>query len=239
ALTLSREAAFFQEPLAAFATWARAFTANWHRDIALFVAITFPIAFLTTTARKARKHLAWTDVVLAAASFAVGLYYIVLDDKFLNWSRGFSQPTLWDTAVGFALLGLVIAGASGNAWVYAAGAMFAGLGGGAFYAIFANLVLEFFGETTVLQNQATVYSAKAIGGLLGVGGGAVLVTTSGYAPVFTAAGLLGLATSVMVRFLKQPGYPVLPLRPQLGTPVVDSAQPSEPSPPLGSPRPSG
>jgi TRAP transporter 4TM/12TM fusion protein len=96
------------EAIFSFATWARAFTANWHRDIALFIAITFPIAFLTTTARKSRKTLAWTDVLLAAASLAVGLYYIVLDDKFLNWSRGFSQPTLWDIAVGFALLALVV-----------------------------------------------------------------------------------------------------------------------------------
>jgi TRAP transporter 4TM/12TM fusion protein len=108
ALTLSRELPFLQEPLADYATWARAFTANWHRDIALFIAITFPIAFLTTTARRARKQLAWTDVVLAAASFAVGMYYIVLDDRFLNWSRGFSQPDAWDVSVGFALLALVI-----------------------------------------------------------------------------------------------------------------------------------
>jgi len=99
---------FPSELLYSFATWGRAFTANWHRDIALFIAITFPIAFLTTTARKSRKHLAWTDVALAAASFAVGLYYIVLDDKFLNWSRGFSQPNTWDIAVGFALLALVV-----------------------------------------------------------------------------------------------------------------------------------
>ena len=73
ALTLSRELPFLQEQLAVYATWARAFTANWHRDIALFIAITFPIAFLTTTARRSRNHLAWTDVVLAAASFAVGM----------------------------------------------------------------------------------------------------------------------------------------------------------------------
>ena len=108
ALTLSRELPFFQEPLAVYATWARAFTANWHRDIALFIAITFPIAFLTTTARRSRKHLAWTDVVLAAASFAVGMYYIVLDEKFLNWSRGFSQPDTWDVTAGFALVALVV-----------------------------------------------------------------------------------------------------------------------------------
>ena len=94
--------------LEAFATWARAFTANWHLDIAIFIAITFPIAFLTTTAHPRRKRLAWTDVALAALSFAVALYYVVLNDKFLHWSRGFSQPTLADAAVGFALVLLVI-----------------------------------------------------------------------------------------------------------------------------------
>ena len=78
ALFLARELPFLQGPLAAFATWARAFTAYFHLDISIFIAITFPIAFLTTTARPDRKKLAWTDVVLAAASFAVALYYIVL-----------------------------------------------------------------------------------------------------------------------------------------------------------------
>jgi TRAP transporter 4TM/12TM fusion protein len=94
--------------LEAFATWARAFTANWHRDISIFIGITFPIAFLTTTAHRERKHLAWTDVALAALSLAVALYYIILNDRFLNWSRGFSQPTLGDTVAGFTLLALVI-----------------------------------------------------------------------------------------------------------------------------------
>jgi TRAP transporter 4TM/12TM fusion protein len=91
-----------------FGTWARAFTAYFHLDISIFIAITFPIAFLTTTARPTRKQLAWTDVALAALSLAVALYYIVLNDKFLNWSRGFSQPTLWDVVVGFALVALVV-----------------------------------------------------------------------------------------------------------------------------------
>jgi TRAP transporter 4TM/12TM fusion protein len=108
ALTLSRELPFLQDALGTYAAWARAFTANWHRDIALFIAITFPIAFLTTTARRGRKRLAWADVALAAASFAVGMYYIVLDEKFLNWSRGFSQPDAWDVTAGLALLALVV-----------------------------------------------------------------------------------------------------------------------------------
>ena len=67
-----------------FATWARAFSAQFHLDISIFIAITFPIAFLTTTANQERKTLGWTDVAFAAVSLAVALYYIVLNDKFLN-----------------------------------------------------------------------------------------------------------------------------------------------------------
>jgi len=73
-----------------FGGWARGFTVQFHLDISIFIAITFPIAFLTTTSRPERKRLAWTDIALAAASLAVALYYIVLNDGFLNWSRGFS-----------------------------------------------------------------------------------------------------------------------------------------------------
>jgi TRAP transporter 4TM/12TM fusion protein len=98
----------FSGALSTFAAWARAYTANWHLDISIFIAITFPIAFLTTTASPSRRGLAWTDVALAAASFAVALYYIVLSDRFLNWSRGFSQPSTGDVIAGFALLALVI-----------------------------------------------------------------------------------------------------------------------------------
>jgi len=99
---------FKSDFLSTFAAWARSYTANWHLDISIFIAVTFPIAFLTTTARRGRKRLAWTDVVLGALSFAVALYYIVLDDKFLHWSRGFSQPTTADILAGLVLLGLVI-----------------------------------------------------------------------------------------------------------------------------------
>jgi TRAP-type uncharacterized transport system fused permease subunit len=91
ALWLSRF--LFPDALGGFATWARAFTAYFHLDIAIFIAITFPIAFLTTTARPWRKRLNWVDVVLAALSFAVALYYIFYNDRFLHWSRGFSQRT--------------------------------------------------------------------------------------------------------------------------------------------------
>ncbi|GAA1114541.1 OFA family MFS transporter [Kribbella jejuensis] len=117
---------------------------------------------------------------------------------------------------GFAHMGLVVARPG---WVFVVCAMFAGLGGGAFYAIMANLVLEFFGENSLLQNQAILYSAKAAGGLLGIGVAASVVSAVGYRPLFLGAGLLGILTAFSVRLLKQPGRPALPVRSQLGTPV--------------------
>src|SRR5512145_2474141 len=108
ALVLSRELPFLQPQLAAFAAWARAFTARYHLDISIFIAITFPIAFLTTTARRGRAKLAWTDVALAAISLAVAVYYIALNDKFLNWSRGFDTPTIADTVAGLIVVGLTV-----------------------------------------------------------------------------------------------------------------------------------
>ncbi len=90
------------------ARWSRAFSARYHIDISIFIAITFPIAFLTTTATPDRKRLHWTDIVLAALSLAVALYYIVLNQKFLNWNRGMDQPTMADTVVGFMLVALVV-----------------------------------------------------------------------------------------------------------------------------------
>jgi len=111
ALALAGQAGGFEvlaKGLDSFGTWARAFTVQFHLDISIFIAITFPIAFLTTTAGPWRKRLAWSDVALAALSLAVALYYIVLNDKFLNWSRGFSQPTIWDIVAGLVLVALVV-----------------------------------------------------------------------------------------------------------------------------------
>jgi MFS family permease len=118
---------------------------------------------------------------------------------------------------GFAHVGLVTVQ---SGWAFVVCAMFAGLGGGAFYAIMANLVLEFFGENSLLQNQAILYSAKAVGGLAGIGVAASLIASVGYRPLFLGAGLLGLLTALSVRLLKQPGRPALSVRQHLGTPVA-------------------
>lgn len=94
--------------LETFANWARSYTANFHSDISVFIAVTFPIAFLTTTSHIGRKHLNWADVVLALMSFCVALYYLLFNDKFLNWSYGFSEPNWMDMTAGLVLVGLVV-----------------------------------------------------------------------------------------------------------------------------------
>ncbi|MFO0987029.1 MAG: TRAP transporter fused permease subunit [Alphaproteobacteria bacterium] len=94
--------------LDAFATWAGAFSAKQHLDISIFIGITFPIAFLTTTSHQDRKTLAWTDVVLAALSFAVAAFYVVNYERFLNWNFGMTRPTAMEIGVGLVLIGLVV-----------------------------------------------------------------------------------------------------------------------------------
>jgi MFS family permease len=110
---------------------------------------------------------------------------------------------------GVAQLGLAATGRLGSSLGFTLCAILAGLGGGAFYAIFANLVLEYFGERSVLQNQAMLYSAKAAGGILGVGCGALLVSRLGHDVTFAIAGGVALATACLLPLLKQPGRPTL------------------------------
>jgi MFS family permease len=139
-----------------------------------------------------------------------------LSDRF-----GRSRVLAWVLALeGTALLVLVAAGQAGRGWVFVLCAALVGLGGGAFYAIFAEVVLEYFGDRSLVQNQAVVYSAKAVGGLVGIGGAVLAIGGRGYAPLFVGAGCLALAASLSVRLLRQPGRPALPARPNAGTPAV-------------------
>lgn len=117
---------------------------------------------------------------------------------------------------GVAQFGLALSGHLGNTAGFVLSAVVAGVGGGAFYAIFGSLVLEYFGQSSVLQNQSVLYSAKAVGGIAGIGGGALLVSRLDYPPVFVIAGVLAIGAAGLVRFLKQPGRPALPVRPQRG-----------------------
>lgn len=192
--------------------------------LALITAVSlFGIAFIASYAVAANLGVAVAGLaagLLAAVSGLGRSFAGRLSDRFGR--RRVLAVVL--VVEGFAQFGLALAGHAGSPWAFLVCAMFAGVGGGAFYAIMGNLVLEYFGENSLLQNQAILYTAKAVGGLVGVGGAAFLIAAADYESLFVAAGLIGLGTATMVCFLKQPGHPSLPPRAQLGTPVVTVVQ---------------
>ncbi|RCW38780.1 putative MFS family arabinose efflux permease [Halopolyspora algeriensis] len=149
----------------------------------------------------------WSVAVLAAAfagvngagrALAIRVSDRVGRRRVLAWSLGIQG------AGQFCLL-LAAAGATGG--VLAAGTVLAGLGGGAFYPLFASLAREFFGENSSAEVHGVIYSAKAFSGVAGVGMAVLALGPWGCAPVFAAAGFLALCSAVLTRTLRRPGMP--------------------------------
>jgi MFS family permease len=123
----------------------------------------------------------------------------------------------WVLAVlGVGQLLLASAASTGSVAMLLLATLLAGVGGGAFYPLFASLAREFFGDQSAgaRQTHAAVYSAKAFGGVLGVGVAAVLVPGWGYPTVFLLATVLAVASATLCLKLRQPGrfLPGLPPR---------------------------
>lgn len=118
--------------------------------------------------------------------------------------------------LGVGQLLLASAASTGSAAMLVVAAMLSGIGGGAFYPLFASLVREFFGDQSAgaRRTHAAVYSAKAFGGVLGVGVAAAVLPSWGYAPVLLLACALAVASAVLCLKLRQPGRFLPGLPPQ-------------------------
>lgn len=113
--------------------------------------------------------------------------------------------------LGIGQVCLAGAAASGSITLLVLSSLLAGIGGGAFYPLFASLAREYFGERSAVETHAVVYSAKAFGGVLGVGFAALAVPEWGFATVFLIAGALALGSAAICSRLRQPGRtPILP-----------------------------
>jgi MFS family permease len=86
-------------------------------------------------------------------------------------------------------------------------AVLAGLGGGGFYPLFASIAREYFGEQSAFEVHGLVYSAKALGGLLGVGLAAIAVSSWGFAVTFLVAAFVSLGAAWATGALQRPGLP--------------------------------
>jgi MFS family permease len=103
------------------------------------------------------------------------------------------------------------AATSGSIDLLVFSALLAGIGSGAFYPLFASLAREYFGERSALETHAVVYSAKAFGGVVGVGLASLVTPTWGFATLFLIAGGLALTSAALCPRLRQPGRtPILP-----------------------------
>jgi MFS family permease len=96
---------------------------------------------------------------------------------------------------------------SGSAAMLQVAAALAGLGGGAFYPLFARMAREYFGEQSSIEVHALVYSAKAFGGLVGVGLVVLAVSEWGYPAVFLVSGCVALVSAGLSQTLRRPGLP--------------------------------
>lgn len=106
---------------------------------------------------------------------------------------------------GLAQFGVIFSGNAHILWLFLLMALFSGLGGGAFYTIFAAMVPDYFGENHNAANYGVVYSGKVIGGVVAGGAAAALVTHYGFTTAYTIAGCLGILSAILALFLHQPG----------------------------------
>ncbi|GAA3071846.1 OFA family MFS transporter [Pseudonocardia yunnanensis] len=108
-------------------------------------------------------------------------------------------------AVAQTLFALAASTQSSVAMVLAA--VLAGIGGGGFYPLFASIAREYFGEQSAFEVHGLVYSAKALGGLLGVGLAAIAVSSWGFAVTFLVAAFVSLGAAWATGALQRPGLP--------------------------------
>lgn len=79
-----------------------------HKQISYFIALIFPIGFLTTTISKSFTWLTPLDYLLAAVSFVLGGWYALNENNYQNWIRGFSELSTADVVMGLVLIATII-----------------------------------------------------------------------------------------------------------------------------------
>ncbi len=165
----------------------------------------FDLAYLATfAAARSGPGLAAAALALLAAATGSGRVLIGRCTERLGRHRILRFALL---AGGVAQFVLFYSGEHRHAVGLLLGAALAGLGNGCCYTLLVSLVREYFGDESAAQNFGILYSAKAVGAVVGIGPAAVVVTAHGFVGAFTAAGVLSLVAAVLSGRLTQPGRP--------------------------------
>jgi len=106
---------------------------------------------------------------------------------------------------GLSQFGLLLSGNAHSQVWFLISAVFAGVGGGAFFPMYAALTPDYFGENNNATNYGLVYSAKLASAIIGIGLGASLIAGLGYTKAFIIGGLISFAGAAIVLTYHQPG----------------------------------
>lgn len=106
---------------------------------------------------------------------------------------------------GLSQFGLLLSGNAHSQVWFLVSAVFAGVGGGAFFPMYAAITPDYFGENNNATNYGLVYSAKLASAVIGIGLGASLIDGLGFTKAYIIGGLLSFVGAAVVLTYRQPG----------------------------------
>ena len=83
-------------------------SASQHLHIAWFILFFFPLCFLTTSLAKGYARTTVLDILLALFSMGLGVWFIVNEPRYQDWTRGFSEMEVGDRIAAFGLIAITI-----------------------------------------------------------------------------------------------------------------------------------
>ncbi len=170
----------------------------------------FDTGYLAVFAVNSGWGLPWAAGIVAAFAAGSGTVRgVAVRVSQRTGARALAQLALYVCAA--SQLVLLGAGEHQLLAVFLVAACVAGMSGGVGYALLPGLVDTHFGESPGLPNFAVVYSAKAIGGVVGIGLAGLIVIPNAYPVGLALACALCLVGAVAGRLLRRPGLPALPL----------------------------
>ncbi|MBP2325306.1 MFS family permease [Kibdelosporangium banguiense] len=180
-----------------------------------------PLMYFVLLAASAVSLFNVTFFATLGAHMNVGLAVIAFGTAILLGANGASRALAIRVserlgrrrAIGVVLVAQAIgqiclagAASSGSVFLLLLAVTLAGAGGGAFYPLFASLAREYFGDRDIAKTHGVVYSAKAFGGVIGVGLAALAVPDWGFPAVFLLSGIAALGSAILSVRLRRPGH---------------------------------
>jgi MFS family permease len=166
--------------------------------------------------------VAYTAAFVASSGWgyafaAVTVCVLTLASGVARWATGwageqFGVGRVVRAALALGALGqllMIVAGQHQSGVLMVFAALLVGTTAGCCYALLPALVEAHFGDQAGLLNFGLVYSAKAVGGIVGIGLATTMVATYGFAAGFLLAAGLGVLGAVAGAMLRQPGVPRL------------------------------